>query len=316
MIISSQRGKRSKVKGREIRRENCARGRRKGRNVFPFFLLAQKEYQNISGAPRAKRACGAPWVNKSTHPRKFGNHVTERPSVRTTGIPMFSLTLSSYFGSPGESSLHINWQLSKQGIRDQHHLAVSRAQVSTHRGRVFFELICWQFTRFQMIAGSRLLFLKFISNMLCLCQYCTALLRFWSQTDLRRKNSASFLNAGGEDLFLSLSRVGHAPRPIFMLWEVKIWQVSSCVNFMQHLESCLLWQLKLTEFWVNLWCINCLFPLDVQKEIQLLSRVFSYSWLVCLLGFWLRNASLVKADNAISGGIVFVFHLAGCVREL
>ena len=75
---------------------------------------------------RAKRACGAPWVSKSTHPRKFGNHVTVHrpppcPSVRTTGIPMFTLTLSSYFGSPGESWLQINvvinWQLSKQGIR-------------------------------------------------------------------------------------------------------------------------------------------------------------------------------------------------------
>ena len=64
--------------------------------------------ENDSGAPRAKRACGAPWVNKSTHPRKFGNHVTDRPSVRTTGIPMFTLTLSSYVGSPGESRLHIN----------------------------------------------------------------------------------------------------------------------------------------------------------------------------------------------------------------
>ena len=50
------------------------------------------------------------------------------------------------------------------------------------------------------------------------------------------------------------SRVGHALRPIFMLWLVKIWQVSSCGKFMQHLESCLLWQLKLTEFCVNLWC--------------------------------------------------------------
>ena len=82
-------------------------------------------YQVYSEAPRAKRACGAPCVNKSTHPKKFGNHVTDRPSdrpsVRTTGIPMFTLTLSSYFGSPGESWLHINvvinWQLSKQGIR-------------------------------------------------------------------------------------------------------------------------------------------------------------------------------------------------------
>ena len=46
-----------------------------------------------------------------------------------------------------------------------------------------------------------------------------------------------------------------------------------------------------------------------QNEIQLLSRVFCYSWLVCLLGFWLRNASLAKVENPISDGTVFVFHL-------
>ena len=39
-------------------------------------------------------------LSKSTHPRKFGYHVTVRrtnvrPSVRTTGIPMFTLALSS-----------------------------------------------------------------------------------------------------------------------------------------------------------------------------------------------------------------------------
>ena len=42
---------------------------------------------------------------------------------------------------------------------------------------------------------------------------------------------------------------------------------------------------------------NCLFPLDVQNEIQLLSRFFCYSWLVCLLGFSLRNAPLVKLSE-------------------
>ena len=52
-----------------------------------------------------------------------------------------------------------------------------------------------------------------------------------------------------------------------------------------------------------------LFPLDVQNEIQLLSGVFSYSWLVCLLGFCLRNTSLVKVGNPISDSIVFVFTL-------
>ena len=59
---------------------------------------------------------------------------------------------------------------------------------------------------------------------------------------------------------------------------------------------------------------HCLFPLDVQNEIQLLSGVFCYSWLVCLLGFWLRNTSLVKVGNPISDDIVFVFHLAQSVR--
>ena len=55
---------------------------------------------------------------------------------------------------------------------------------------------------------------------------------------------------------------------------------------------------------------NCLFLLDVQNEIQLLSEVFCYSLLVCLLGFRLSNTSLVKVGNPISDGIVFVFHLA------
>ena len=56
---------------------------------------------------------------------------------------------------------------------------------------------------------------------------------------------------------------------------------------------------------------HCLFPLDVQNEIQLPSRLFCYSWLVCLLGFWLRNAPLVKVIGyPISDGIVFVFHMA------
>ena len=37
-----------------------------------------------------------------------------------------------------------------------------------------------------------------------------------------------------------------------------------------------------------------LFALDLQNEIQLLSRFFCYSWLACLLGFRLRNAPLGK----------------------
>ena len=115
-----------------------------------------------------KMNSGAPWVSKSTHPRKFGNHVTvHRPSVRTTGKPMFNFTLSSSFGIIGKLILHtyctsMLWSLDSCQNRvsaDHYHLTVSRAQVSAHRGRVFFEVIRWQVISFQMIAGSSLIFL-------------------------------------------------------------------------------------------------------------------------------------------------------------
>ena len=55
--------------------------------------------------------------------------------------------------------------------------------------------------------------------MFCLCHYGPALLEFWFQTDFGSENSASFFKStGGEDLILPWSRVGHALRPIFMLW--------------------------------------------------------------------------------------------------
>ena len=138
---------------------------------------------------------------------------------------------------------------------NQYHLIVPRAQASTHRGRVLFEVIRWQITSFKWSQAQVYFFQGFISNMLYLCHYGPALLGFWFQTDLGSEKSASFFKStGGEDLILPWSRVGHALRPIFILWLVKIWQVSSCGKIMQHLESCLLWQLTLTEFCANLWC--------------------------------------------------------------
>ena len=52
---------------------------------------------------------------------------------------------------------------------------------------------------------------------------------------------------------------------------------------------------------------NCRFPLNVQSEIQLLSRVFCCSWLVCLLGFWLRNTSLWQSRKSDFGWHRFSF---------
>ena len=72
----------------------------------------------------------------------------------------------------------VDWQNKVSAA--QYHLTVSRAEVSTHLGRVVFEGICWQVTIFQMIAGS---FFELIWNMLCLCHYGLALWTFWFQTE-------------------------------------------------------------------------------------------------------------------------------------
>ena len=155
--------------------------------------------------------------------------------------------------------------------------------------------------------------------MLCLCHYGPTLLAFWFQTDLRHENSTSYLKvkAGKTDAF-------HFPHHIHALVTlyVQLWSSDwSKFDRWVHAEN-LYSILKLVYF--DNWsrqrflstcdAFKCLFPLDVQNEIQLLSRVFCYSWLVCLLGFWLRNTSLVKVGNPISDGIVFVFHLAWYVR--
>ena len=118
-------------------------------------------------------------------------------------------------------------------------------------------------------------------------------------------------------LCLPWSRVGHALRPIlcsdwskFDRCRVHAENLCSILNLVYfHICS---WRSFVSTFDV----FNCLFPLDVQSEIQLLSGVFCCSWLVCLLGFWLRNTSLVKVGNPIPDGIIFVFHLAWCVRGL
>ena len=100
---------------------------------------------------------------------------------------MFYLTLSSKFGSWSAtwycSSWHIhvmiNRQLSKQGI----HWPVSPdciagSDIDPSRLSIF-EVIRCQVTSFQII----------VWNMLRLCHYGPALLRFWFQTDLGRSTS-------------------------------------------------------------------------------------------------------------------------------
>ena len=171
---------------------------------------------------------------------------------------MFTFTLSNYFGSPGGNWLHINvvinWQLSKQGIRWPVSLdRIAGSGVDPSRSSIFwsYPLTSYWFSNDRRL---KFIFFKFLWHMLCLCHDGPALLRFWFQINHGRENSASYLKIQAGRPFLTQFTRCHALRPIFMLWLVKIWQMSICGKFMQHLETCLLWQLKLTEFCVNLWC--------------------------------------------------------------
>ena len=136
------------------------------------------------------------------------------------------------------------------------------------------------------------------------------MLKLWFQTVTSDANIQPAVRQGR--LFSPWSHNDHVRCSIFMLWLVKIWQVCSYGKFMQPLETCLFWQLLYAFGWS--WqsfvpscdVFNCLFPLDVQNKIQLPSRVFCYSWLVCLLGFWL---SLVKVGNPISDASFSFFTL-------
>ena len=151
--------------------------------------------------------------------------------------------------------------------------------------------------------------------MSCLCYYGPALLRFWFQTYLGHENSASYLKIQAEKTsFLPWSRVGHALRPIFMLWLVKIWQVSSCGKFMQHLETCLLWQLKLTEFRVNLWCFLMSFSTGCTKWTTAAIKSLLSFMAGLFIGFLVEKCVACQSRKSDFGWIVFIFYLAWYVR--
>ena len=149
----------------------------------------------------------------------------------------------------------INWQLSKQGIRWPVSLdRTAGSSVHPSSSSVFWSYPLTNY-QFQLIAGSSLFFpmihMKYVVFMSLWPRTVKILISNWPPT---WKFSQFFESTGGEYLFLPWSRVCHALRPIFMLWLDKIWEVSSCGKFIQHLESCLL-----TEFCVNLWCFLTVF---------------------------------------------------------
>ena len=131
---------------------------------------------------------------------------------------------------------------------------------------------------------ARVWFFSFIWNMFC---FWAAQLKFWFKTDLGPENSASYYR---QDSGFDFAHHGHALVTLYVHFLCSDW---SKFDRWAHAENlCSILNLVYFDSWswqsfVSTFDIfNCLFPLDAQNEIQLLSGVFCYSWLV---GFWFRN---------------------------
>ena len=165
-----------------------------------------------------------------------------------------------------------------RGSADQYHMTVPRAQVSTHRRRVFFEVICWQTTSFKWSQAQVYFFQWFIWNMLCLCHYGPALLRFWFQTDLGRENLASFSKIQARKTF---SYHGYALVTLYVQCLCSDW---SEFDRWVHAENlCSILKVVYFDSWS--WqsfvstcdVFNCLSPLDVQNENTAAAFIFEKS---------------------------------------
>ena len=156
----------------------------------------------------------------------------------------------------------------------QYHLTISGAQVSTNRGLVFFEIIRWQVTSLQMIAGSSLFFSIHMKYVVFMCPTVKIVI---SNRPLMRKFSQ--LLQAGKIVAFHFAHHGHELVTIYVQFLCSDW---SKFDRRVHAEN-LCSILKLVYFdswsWQSLvsTCdvFNCLFPLDVQNEIQLLSGVLS-----------------------------------------
>ena len=204
----------------------------------------------------------------------------------------------------------INWQLSKQGIRWPVSLErIAGSGVDPSRSSIFWS---YPLTRYWFSNDRRLKFNFFKKNhmkyVVFMCHTIKILISNWPRT---RKFSQ--LLQAGKTVAFDFSHHVDALVTFYVQFLCSDW---SKFDRWVHAEN-LCSILNLVYF--NSWSwqsfvstcdvFNCLFPLDVQNEIQRLSEVFCYSRLVSLLGFWLRNTSLVKVGNPISDGIVFVFTL-------
>ena len=123
-----------------------------------------------------------------------------------------------------------------------------------------------------------------------MCHAIKILISTWPRT---RKFSQ--LLQAGKTVAFDFSHHGHTLVTLyvnfFLLWLVKIWQVSSCGKFMQHLETCLLWQLKLTEFCVNFLTASFLWMYKMKYGCYQESSLIRGQFVYCSFVWEMRHLS-------------------------
>ena len=220
---------------------------------------------------------------------------TERATVRPSAPQGNQCLLSHFLASLGACNqiLHINvvinWQLSEQGIRwSVSPYRIAGSSVRLIEVEYFFEVIRWQITSFKWSQAQVYFFpmihMKYVVFMSLWPRTIKILISNWPRT---RKFSQFFKNTGGEDLFLPWSRV-----TLYVQFLCSDW---SKFDRWAHVEKlCSILKVVYFDGWS--WqsfvstcdVFNCIFPLDVQNEIQLLSRGWFVYWVL------IEKASLVK----------------------
>ena len=119
----------------------------------------------------------------------------------------------------------------------------------------FFEVIRWQITSFKWSQAQ----VYFYNDAYQMCCVYVTIAPHYENFDFKLTSDAKI-----QPVFLKIqagktfSYHGHALVTLYVQFLCSDWSKFDrwvhVENFLQHLETCLLWQLKLTEFCVNLWC--------------------------------------------------------------
>ena len=130
--------------------------------------------------------------------------------------------------------------------------------------------------------------------MLCLCHGDPALLRFWIQTNL----SACYLEIqAGKTFFAKVMRWSRSTSNFYALIGHNL-----TGEFMPKIYAASWILFTLTAEADRVFCqlVTFLTVFFYKNEIQLLSRVLRYSWLVFLLVFWLRVVNVINVVNVVN----------------